>query len=71
MKIMERGQITIPKKIRDRYGLKPGTELDILPLEEGILIVKRSAKKSPFRDAYGMLRGKRHSDDIVEEMRGR
>jgi looped-hinge helix DNA binding domain, AbrB family len=71
MKIMERGQITIPKKIRDRYGLKPDTELDILPVEEGILIVKRSAQKSPIRDVYGILRKNRNSDGFIEEIRGR
>ena len=47
MKILEHGKITIPKKLCDRYGLKPDTELDILPLEEGIMIVKKGPKKVP------------------------
>lgn len=71
MKIMERGQITIPKKIRDKYGLKPDTEVDVLPVEGGVLIVKRSTRKSPFKEVYGILNNRRDSDGLVEEMRGR
>ena len=39
MKILERGQLTIPKKYRDRYGIRQDTELDILPTENGLLII--------------------------------
>ncbi|MBP7736206.1 MAG: AbrB/MazE/SpoVT family DNA-binding domain-containing protein [Spirochaetes bacterium] len=70
MKIMERGRITIPKKIRDKYGLKPDTEVDIFPVEEGILIVKSILQKSPFNEVYGILKKKRDSDGLVDKMRG-
>ena len=71
MKLMERGQITIPKKFRDRYGLKPNTELDLVPVEQGLLIVKRSARKSTFEEVYGILNKKGNSDEYLEEIRGR
>lgn len=71
MKIMERGQITIPKKIREKYGLKPSTEVDLLPVKEGIMIVKRRSRKSPFEEVYGILKNRRDSDSLIEEMRGR
>ena len=71
MKIMERGQLTIPKKYRDRYGITPGVELDILPKEEGLLIVKKKMEKNPFREVYGILRNKGNTDTVIEEMRGR
>ena len=70
MKILEHGKITIPKKLRDRYGLKPDTELDVLPLEEGIMIVKKSAKKSHIRDVYGILKKNQSSNALVDEIRG-
>ena len=38
MKIGERGQVTIPKDIREKYGLLPRTEVDFVPQETGILI---------------------------------
>ena len=71
MKIMERGQVTIPKKYRDRYGIRSGTELEMIAKEEGILIVKKKANQSQFREVYGILEKEAASDRIVEEMRGR
>ena len=71
MKLMERGQVTIPKKYRDRYGIRPGTELDIVPKKEGLLIVKRKPNQSPFREVYGILRKEGTTDRIIEELRGR
>ena len=52
MRITERGQLTIPKKLRERFGITPATELAILPSDEGLLIVKR-AQVSPFRKFLG------------------
>lgn len=71
MKILERGQVTIPKKYRDRYGIRPGTELEMIAKEEGLLIVKKKANQSPFQEVYGILGKKADSDELVEEMRGR
>ncbi|MGH9361015.1 MAG: AbrB/MazE/SpoVT family DNA-binding domain-containing protein [Thermoanaerobaculia bacterium] len=41
MKITERGQLTLPKRLRDKYGITPRTELELLDAEKGILIVKK------------------------------
>ena len=71
MKIMERGQLTIPKKYRDLYGIRPGTELEMVAKEEGLLIVKKKANQSPFIEVYGILGKEADSDMIIEEMRGR
>jgi AbrB family looped-hinge helix DNA binding protein len=57
MRITERGQLTIPKKLRDQYGICPATELDVLPVEEGLLIVKR-LQASPFRRFRGIANAK-------------
>jgi AbrB family looped-hinge helix DNA binding protein len=71
MKIMERGQITIPKKLRDIYGLKTNMEIDIVPVDEGLLIVKRGGGNSQFKEVYGILNKKGNSDDYIEKIRGR
>ncbi len=71
MKIMERGQVTIPKKYRNLYGIRPGTELEMIPKEEGLLIVKKKANESPFREVYGILGKETDSDRIIEELRGK
>lgn len=71
MKIMERGQITIPKKFRDQYGITPETEVDFLPREDGLLLVKVNTKKSPFREVFGILKKPSSTDRYLDEIRGR
>lgn len=39
-KISDKGQITIPKKLRERYGLKEGDYLLLLPQGQGLRIEK-------------------------------
>lgn len=45
MKITSKGQVTIPKAIRDDAGLLPGTEVDFVKDEEGIRLVKAPGRK--------------------------
>ena len=39
-KVAERGQITIPKPLRERLGIKPGTVLDFDESEGRLIAVK-------------------------------
>ena len=71
MKIMERGQITIPKKLREKYGLQSNTEVEFLPVKDGLLLVKKASVKSPFREVYGILNKNIRTDDYIDEIRGR
>lgn len=41
MKITAKGQVTIPKKWRQKFGLWPGTEVEFVPEEGGLKIVKK------------------------------
>jgi len=70
MKISERGQITIPKRLRERFGMSRGVEVEITPTENGLLIRKRTASQHPVDRISGIL------DDVdvdrhIEEIRGR
>lgn len=47
MRVTSKGQVTIPKEIRDRAGLLPGTDVEFT-LERGVVRVRR-AKGSPSR----------------------
>ncbi|MCY3919075.1 MAG: AbrB/MazE/SpoVT family DNA-binding domain-containing protein [Chloroflexi bacterium] len=38
MRISQRGRITIPKPLRDRFGLDHDAEVEITPTDEGVLI---------------------------------
>ncbi len=70
MKVMERGQITIPKEYRDRYGIKAGSDLDIQSVEEGLLLIKKKLGKNPFQEVFGVLGKYIESDSIIEDLRG-
>ncbi len=37
-RVTEKGQVTIPAKIRDQKGITPGSSLVFIELEDGILI---------------------------------
>ena len=40
MRISQRGRITIPKPLRDRFGLNHDAEVEITPTDDGLLIRK-------------------------------
>ena len=71
MRISERGQVTIPKRLRDRFGMNRKVEVEITPTEQGLLIQKRTAAKHPVDRVYGILGDGRNTDDYIEEIRGR
>ena len=71
MKVSERGQITIPKALRDRFGIYKNVEIEMLPTKEGILIQKRSRRRHPVDSVYGILNRPSDTDTYIEEIRGR
>ena len=72
MKISERGQITIPKHLRERYGMNHNVEVEISPTEQGLLIRKRTTIEHPVDRVAGILDGVDFDiDEYIEEIRGR
>ncbi len=76
MRISERGQITIPKHLRERFGMHHNVEVEVTPIERGLLIQKRASAQHPVDRVYGILGkdalGRGISvDDYIEEVRGR
>ena len=71
MKVSARGQITIPKSLRDRFGLHKDVEVQLIPNKDGILIQKRSRGKHPVDLVYGILNRPSNTDNYIEEVRGR
>ena len=71
MRISERGQITIPKRFRDRFGMNSDVEVEITPTEHGLLIQKRTAATHPVERVSGILSGVGDVDEYIEEIRGR
>ena len=76
MRISPRGQITIPKHLRERFGLDQNVEVEVTPTSEGLLIRRRAEGQRPVDRVYGILGpdalGKGISvDEYIEEIRGR
>ncbi len=69
--VAERGQITLPKAVRDALGLTKGTTLKV-ELENGRIILRKNVD-----DAISRARGRFKlppgvtTDDIMRELRGR
>ncbi len=51
MRINAKGQVTIPKTIRDQLGLLVGTEVEFIVEGESVRLVKRDASKGESRGA--------------------
>ena len=78
MKISERGQITVPKQLRDRFGMHNNVEVGISAAAERLLIGKRTKAEHPVEHVFGIL--DRESgyglqitdiDAYLDEIRGR
>ncbi len=70
-KVTSKGQITIPKPVRDRLGLRSGDKVDFIE-EGGVWRIRKEEAESPFEKYRGYLRHLegRDPDELVEEMRG-
>jgi AbrB family looped-hinge helix DNA binding protein len=67
--ISEKGQVTIPKALRDRLGLRPGVVLDFQE-ENGCLVAKKLAPQDPVQQVYGIVTLPQSTDDALRELRG-
>lgn len=72
MRISERGQTTIPKTLRDRYGMNRNVEVEITPTDKGLLIRKQTTAEHPVDRIAGILDGSFEGevDEYIEEIRG-
>lgn len=68
-KVADRGQVTIPKALRLRFGIHPGTVLDFHE-EHGHLVIEKAMEQNPVDQVYGVLSEHRRSEDILDGLRG-
>lgn len=71
-KITSKGQVTIPKDVRERLGLRPGDEIEFVE-DCGGFRLQKHLPESPFRHYRGQLKhlAGRDPDELVEQMRDR
>jgi antitoxin PrlF len=70
--VSEKGQVTIPKRLRDSMGIRPGEILDF-EVEYGNLVIRKKDAQDILDDldsVVGLLKGKLNSDAFIEELRG-
>jgi len=66
--VAERGQVTIPKRLRERLGIRPGTVLEFR--EEADKLIAEKAETAGALDRwYGSLGRQRRTDDIIRALR--
>jgi len=68
-RVTERGQITIPKDVRERLGIRPGQVLEVRE-EDGRIVAVKSLQEEPVKSVTGVLRTDRTVDEILGELRG-
>jgi AbrB family looped-hinge helix DNA binding protein len=68
-KVAERGQVTIPKALRERLGIVPGTVLDFIE-DQGRLIARKAEAVDSVDLVFGRFGRGRNTDEIIKEIRG-
>ncbi|HWC06196.1 MAG TPA: AbrB/MazE/SpoVT family DNA-binding domain-containing protein [Gemmatimonadota bacterium] len=68
-KVSERGQVTIPKKIRKRLGIRPGQVLEV-DEERGRVVMSKIVQEDVFERLTGILKLDKSTDELIDEMRG-
>ncbi|CDZ48861.1 AbrB/MazE/SpoVT family DNA-binding domain-containing protein [Neorhizobium galegae] len=49
MRVTEKGQVTIPKEIRDRLKIGPGSEVDFVVSDDGVRLVRLDDSKQDYK----------------------
>ncbi len=67
-----KGQVTVPKRVRDALGLKPGSEVVFEYRGGGEAVVRRAGKrpKARFAKLRGSLGRKHTTDEVMALLRG-
>ncbi len=68
--VSEKGQITIPKAVRTKLGLRPGTVLE-LEADRGRLVGRKAGGRDAIDELYGSMPMDEPVDDYLERTRGR
>ena len=71
-RITQKGQVTIPQKIRDKFSFHPGTEVQFQVRENTVILLKANTDNK-FLDwlGRGKQRYKQDVDGMINQLRGR
>jgi antitoxin PrlF len=75
VRVTRKGQVTIPKPVRDRLGIKPGSKVDFEIAADGRAFLRRVGKARMRPSRFAKMRGTATSglttDQIMALTRGR
>jgi antitoxin PrlF len=55
--VTSKGQVTVPKQVRDRLGIKPGSKVDFEIAEDGRAFLRRVGKRTVKPSRFERMRG--------------
>lgn len=64
--VTDKGQLTVPKAIREQFGIEPGAKLDFEPMPDGTLRVRILARGAG--SLFGMLQRRAEKPRTVAQM---
>jgi AbrB family looped-hinge helix DNA binding protein len=68
MRVTTKGQVTIPRHIREKLGILPATEIAFVEEKDRVYIVKKKDpgnRNNPFRKLRGVATVKMTTDEIM------
>jgi AbrB family looped-hinge helix DNA binding protein len=71
--VTSKGQVTIPKAVRDLLGLEPGTQVDFRRADDGAIVIERAdsrPRKSRFEKLRGTAGPGMSTDELMALLRG-
>jgi AbrB family looped-hinge helix DNA binding protein len=68
--VSEKGQVTIPKSLRERLGIHPGQILEFTE-QKGRLIAEKATPVDAIEAVYGILTLPKGTDTTMTQLRGR
>lgn len=68
-RVTQKGQVTIPKDVRESLGIKPGSSVKF-KVVEGKCVVEKEIKENKLEKWVGYLKSKKRTDELMKELRG-
>jgi antitoxin PrlF len=68
-RVSEKGQVTIPKRMRERLGIRPGESVEFHE-EPGRIVIEKALARDAVDELYGVLDLGRGTDEFVRDLRG-
>lgn len=67
--VSEKGQVTLPKALREALGIRPGERVEF-DIDGEVIRVRKRPDRDRFAELYGSLKLDVSVDELIDEMRG-